>query len=86
MMAQLALNCARGTLRGDAGVCDDNIGACYCGYGSTYGRVLPPPGSPPGTPPVKLGRPLHDGCKPTTVRALSFSPARVFAHASAVAP
>ncbi|KAI8471681.1 MAG: hypothetical protein J3K34DRAFT_506016 [Monoraphidium minutum] len=44
------------------GVCDDDIGACFCD-GEPFGRVPAPRGSPPGAPPVRAGRPLH-GCKP----------------------
>ncbi|KAG2494841.1 hypothetical protein HYH03_007081 [Edaphochlamys debaryana] len=38
------------------GVCDDNVALCYCD--GPLGRVPPPPGSPPGTPPLRRGRPL----------------------------
>ncbi len=44
-----------------AGICDDDIGACYCD-GPKHGRVPAPPGGPPGTPPVKQGRLLFDPC------------------------
>ncbi|KIZ06152.1 exostosin-like glycosyltransferase [Monoraphidium neglectum] len=46
-----------------AGVCDDDIGACFCD-GPKFGRVPAPPGSPPGTPPIRAGRFLQEHCKP----------------------
>eukprot|EP00798_Chlamydomonas_sp_ICE-L_P013136 gene13136-3459_t len=46
------------------GVCDDDVAACYCGGDSKYRRIPAPPGSPPGTPPLQLGRPLNDEAKP----------------------
>jgi hypothetical protein len=48
-----------------AGICDDDIAACYCDPklgNPKYGRIPAPPGSPPGTPPVQEGRPLFDPC------------------------
>lgn len=48
-----------------AGICDDDIAACYCDPklgNPRYGRVPAPPGSPPGTPPLREGRPLFDPC------------------------
>ena len=48
-----------------AGVCDDDIAACYCDpkLGSPkHGRVPAPPGSPPGAPPLQEGRPLLEPC------------------------
>eukprot|EP00798_Chlamydomonas_sp_ICE-L_P023547 gene23547-9071_t len=39
-----------------SGVCDDDLAMCYC-HGK-YGRVNAPAGSPLGTPPLKLGRPM----------------------------
>ena len=44
-----------------AGICDDTIAMCWCdGHGSTseYGHLGADPGSPPGTPPQRLGRPM----------------------------
>ena len=41
---------------------------CYCPPGTKYGREPAPAGSPPGTPPVKVGRPMGDSCKPNRVR------------------
>jgi hypothetical protein len=41
-----------------AGLCDDNTAACFCPPTTKYGRVEAPEGSPPGTPPLKRGRPL----------------------------
>ena len=48
------------------GICDDEIAACYCDN-PTYGFVRPPPGSPPGTDPLRRGRALADHCNPKTV-------------------
>lgn len=48
-----------------AGICDDDIGACYCDPklgNPKYGRIPAPEGSPPGTLPVQEGRPLFDPC------------------------
>ncbi|EFJ41258.1 hypothetical protein VOLCADRAFT_119761, partial [Volvox carteri f. nagariensis] len=39
-----------------AGICDDDTAICYCD--GPLGRLLPPPGSAPGTPPIRRGRPL----------------------------
>ncbi|KAG2431441.1 hypothetical protein HXX76_009456 [Chlamydomonas incerta] len=42
------------------GICDDDLAICYCdGQGpDQFGRIPAPPGSPPGTPPIRVGRPL----------------------------
>ncbi|KAK9805311.1 hypothetical protein WJX73_000673 [Symbiochloris irregularis] len=46
-----------------AGVCDDDRAICYCN--GTLGRIPPAPGSPPGTPPLQLGRPMVlEECNP----------------------
>ncbi|KAG2450529.1 hypothetical protein HYH02_005030 [Chlamydomonas schloesseri] len=48
------------------GVCDDDLGACYCD--GPMGRVPAPADAPPGTPPIRRGRPLthaHDQPKAT---------------------
>ncbi|GBF90972.1 exostosin-like glycosyltransferase [Raphidocelis subcapitata] len=48
-----------------AGICDDDVAACYCDPqlgNPKYGRVPAPPGSPPGAPPLQEGRPLFDPC------------------------
>jgi hypothetical protein len=48
-----------------AGICDDDIAACYCDpqLGSPkHGRIPPPPRSPPGTPPIQRGRQLFEPC------------------------
>jgi hypothetical protein len=48
-----------------AGICDDDIAACYCDPklgNPKYGRIPAAPGSPPGTPPLQEGRPLFDPC------------------------
>ncbi|KAG1658531.1 hypothetical protein FOA52_008417 [Chlamydomonas sp. UWO 241] len=50
-----------------AGVCDDNIGMCYCGQNSTHRRIPAPPDAPIGTPVVAEGRPMSDPCKPATM-------------------
>ena len=47
-----------------AGYCDDDIAMCYCGYGSVHAYVPAPEGSPPGTPALRVGRPMADSCKP----------------------
>ncbi|GFR42914.1 hypothetical protein Agub_g3913, partial [Astrephomene gubernaculifera] len=47
-----------------AGYCDEDIAMCYCPPGTKFGREPAPAGSPPGTPPVKQGRPMGDSCKP----------------------
>ncbi|KAG2494839.1 hypothetical protein HYH03_007079 [Edaphochlamys debaryana] len=39
-----------------AGVCDDDLAICYCD--GPMGRIPAPEGSPPGTPPIRRGRPL----------------------------
>ncbi|PNH05410.1 hypothetical protein TSOC_008334 [Tetrabaena socialis] len=38
------------------GVCDDDTAICYCD--GPMGRIPAPEGSPPGTPPIRRGRPL----------------------------
>ncbi|KAG2444185.1 hypothetical protein HYH02_009123 [Chlamydomonas schloesseri] len=42
------------------GICDEDLAICYCdGQGpDQFGRIPAPPGSPPGTPPIRWGRPL----------------------------
>lgn len=46
-----------------AGLCDDDIAACFCT--GKYGRIPAPEGSPPGTPPVRRGRPMIlEACMP----------------------
>jgi hypothetical protein len=46
-----------------AGVCDDDIAACYCK--GKFGRIPAPEGSPPGTPPIRAGRPaILEACMP----------------------
>ncbi|GFR40870.1 hypothetical protein Agub_g1521 [Astrephomene gubernaculifera] len=43
------------------GICDDDLGMCYCD--GPMGRIPAPDDAPPGTPPVRRGRPLlatHD--------------------------
>jgi hypothetical protein len=42
-------------------------GMCWCD--GPQGHVPAPPGSPYGSPPVKLGRMLGDGCKPKEDKA-----------------
>ncbi len=49
-----------------AGYCNDDVAACYCGQDSKYAHVPAPKGSPAGTPPVRVGRPMVDPCKPGT--------------------
>ncbi|KXZ48695.1 hypothetical protein GPECTOR_26g598 [Gonium pectorale] len=39
-----------------AGICDDDVAICYCD--GPMGRIPAPEGSPPGTPPTRVGRPL----------------------------
>ncbi|GAX85342.1 hypothetical protein CEUSTIGMA_g12759.t1 [Chlamydomonas eustigma] len=39
-----------------AGICDDKIAMCWCD--GAKGRINAPKGSPPGTPPVRRGRPM----------------------------
>ncbi|PNH11823.1 putative glucuronosyltransferase [Tetrabaena socialis] len=38
------------------GICDDDTAICYCD--GPMGRLNAPEGSPPGTPPIRRGRPL----------------------------
>jgi hypothetical protein len=48
-----------------AGICDDDIAACFCDPklgNPKYGRIPAPPGSPPGTLPVQEGRQLFEPC------------------------
>lgn len=46
-----------------AGVCDIDTGICHCN--GTMGRIPPPPGSSPGTPPLQEGRPMLEArCAP----------------------
>ena len=52
--------------RQPAGVCDTDIAMCYCPPETRYGHVAAPKGSPLGTPPVKVGRPLY-WCQPSSV-------------------
>ncbi|GLI69588.1 hypothetical protein VaNZ11_014247 [Volvox africanus] len=43
------------------GICDDDFGLCYCD--GPMGRIPAPDDAPPGTPPIRRGRPLinlHD--------------------------
>ena len=49
-----------------AGICDEDTAHCYCDTNSTHGRMPAPPGSPPGTPPIKHGRSISEPCKPQT--------------------
>ena len=48
-----------------AGVCDDDIAMCYCPPETRHGHIAAPAGSPLGTPPIKVGRPLY-WCHPST--------------------
>ena len=50
------------------GICDDDIAMCYCPPGTKYGHIPAPEGSPPGTLPVQIGRPLYN-CNPKEVRS-----------------
>ncbi|KXZ53465.1 hypothetical protein GPECTOR_7g915 [Gonium pectorale] len=48
------------------GVCDDDLALCYCD--GPMGRIPAPDNAPPGTPPIRRGRPLmnlHDMPKTT---------------------
>jgi hypothetical protein len=45
------------------GICDEDTGLCFCDTNSTHGRIPAPPGSPPGTPPIKRGRSIIDVCQ-----------------------
>ncbi|KXZ53464.1 hypothetical protein GPECTOR_7g914 [Gonium pectorale] len=38
------------------GICDDDLGMCYCD--GPMGRIPAPDNAPPGTPPIRRGRPL----------------------------
>ena len=49
-----------------AGYCDLDYGSCYCPPETKYGRIPAPMGSPPGTPPQKVGRPMGLHCQPST--------------------
>ena len=40
------------------GTCDDVIGMCYCDGAFPQGRINAPKGSTPGTPPIRMGRPM----------------------------
>jgi hypothetical protein len=48
-----------------AGVCDDDIAMCYCPPETKHGHIAAPAGSPLGTPPIKVGRPLY-WCHPSS--------------------
>ncbi|GAX75781.1 hypothetical protein CEUSTIGMA_g3224.t1 [Chlamydomonas eustigma] len=48
-----------------AGICDEDIAMCYCPPETKYGHVLPPEGSPLGSSPMKIGRPLY-WCQPSS--------------------
>ena len=50
-----------------AGICDDMNSMCYCPPETKFGHIMAPEGSPLGTPPVKVGRPLY-WCQPSSVR------------------
>lgn len=47
-----------------AGACDDAVAACYCPSSTPYGRVPAAPDAPPGSPPVRRGRPMGFWCQP----------------------
>ncbi len=69
--------------RAAAGVCDDDIAACYC-PGDKYGRIPAPEGSPPGTPPVQRGRPMIlEACMPM-YGAHSLNPLRLLTACAVV--
>ncbi|GAX85634.1 hypothetical protein CEUSTIGMA_g13049.t1 [Chlamydomonas eustigma] len=46
-----------------SGICDDDIGMCYCPPETKYGHIPAPEGSLPGSTPLRLGRPLYN-CNP----------------------
>ncbi|KXZ50759.1 hypothetical protein GPECTOR_15g444 [Gonium pectorale] len=48
-----------------AGICNDDDSMCFCPPETKFGRIDAPAGSPPGTPPVRRGRPLY-WCQPST--------------------
>lgn len=62
---------AAATAATPAGYCDDTLGLCYCGRDSKYRHIPPPPGSPPGTPPIQRGRPMTNPCQPASVRGVA---------------
>lgn len=46
-----------------AGICDDELAMCWCdGTNEKLRHIRAPEGSPPGTPPRQLGRPLSEYC------------------------
>ncbi|KAL4443960.1 hypothetical protein ABPG75_011697 [Micractinium tetrahymenae] len=48
-----------------AGDCDDTIAACYCPANTTYGRIPAAAEAPPGSPPLRAGRPMGQWCQPS---------------------
>lgn len=64
-----------------AGVCDDVKGLCYCD-GPKHGRLPALADSPPGTLPIRVGRPLSEYCQPAEVRVYN-SPNLVLPEAAA---
>jgi hypothetical protein len=48
-----------------AGICDEDTGMCWCD--GKFKHIPAPAGSPYGTPPIQMGRPMHDTCKPKNV-------------------
>mmetsp|Transcript_19563 Transcript_19563/g.42445 ORF Transcript_19563/g.42445 Transcript_19563/m.42445 type:complete len:788 (+) Transcript_19563:181-2544(+) len=56
-----------GTQSRCGGICDDDIAMCWCD--GPKGRVNAPKDSPPGTPPVRVGRPMTTPmCQPRTTK------------------
>ncbi|PSC76758.1 exostosin-like glycosyltransferase [Micractinium conductrix] len=45
--------------------CDEDVGLCFCGPDTPFGRIPPNPLDPPGTPPIRRGRPMAQHCQPS---------------------
>ncbi|PSC68519.1 exostosin-like glycosyltransferase [Micractinium conductrix] len=46
-----------------AELCDEDVGFCYCNSTFPHGRIPAAITDPPGTPPLRQGRPLHHQCR-----------------------
>ncbi|KAL4856586.1 DNA-directed RNA polymerase II subunit RPB2 [Chlorella vulgaris] len=49
-----------------ADLCDEDIAHCYCNETYAYGRIPADVHSPPGTPPLRFGRPIPHNCRRNT--------------------
>ncbi|PSC69932.1 exostosin-like glycosyltransferase [Micractinium conductrix] len=55
----------RQLMSGCAGLCDEDIGYCMCDTQYRFGHEFAPVDAPPGSPPVKRGRPQGFHCQPS---------------------